>query len=95
MHVRDMTNNIAKALKLTKNQTLKVQKTIEDYWADRMALTWTSADVIETAKTMDIKLTNDQAREILADTLHGHDADLGVNWEVLRTRIDLYVSNLK
>jgi hypothetical protein len=86
-HIQDMTNKITKALNLTENQAATVQKSIKEYWEDRIALTWTTEDVIETAKDMDITLTNNQAREILEETLRGHDADIGVNWEVLRTRI--------
>jgi hypothetical protein len=62
-------------------------------------IVWHIADVHETAKELvkpegvdadDIEspLTDDEAREILAITERRHDADCGINWEVLRAHID-------
>ena len=58
-----------------------------------IALFWSSVDVIETAKNSGFKLTEDQAKDILQIVDKRHDANIGVDWEVLDTHIAMYAGD--
>ncbi len=51
---------------------------------DEIAITWHIDDVKEVRP----HLTDAQAREVLQQVKHGHDASIGVNWDVLKTVAD-------
>ena len=55
--------------------------------ANEISITWHIEDI----KGQDSSLTDDQAREILHELKHRHDANIGINWEV----IDIYIDNFK
>ena len=57
---------------------------------DSISITWNIRDVIERGKNNDIIITEQEAREILAQIEHNHDCNLGVNWDVIDTNIDLF-----
>jgi hypothetical protein len=64
----------------------KAIDTIGPYWVDRVAFVWSVCDI----QGCDNTLTREQAREVL-ELLHDkHDAEIGVNWEVIRARIKEY-----
>lgn len=49
------------------------------YWTDQIALTWTVNDVLDVCPG----LTEEEARHVLWEARHKHDASIGVNWDVL------------
>lgn len=51
---------------------------------DSIAIFWSIEDVQEVAK----HLTDDQAREVLETAKWGHDATIGISWDVLQTIAD-------
>ena len=51
-----------------------------------ISLRWYVADV----QALEPSLTDDDASEILARVKISHDADVGVNWEVIQYHIDDY-----
>ena len=53
---------------------------------DFISLRWYVTDV----QALDSSLTDNDAREILARVKISHDADVGVNWEVIQFHIDDY-----
>lgn len=55
--------------------------------ADEISITWQIEDI----KGQDSSLTDDQARDILHELKHSHDANIGISWEV----IDIYIDNFK
>ena len=60
---------------------------------DTIAIYWDIDDVKATAWNMRecINLTDDMARNILADIDRRHDACIGVSWDVIETHIELYL----
>lgn len=62
-------------------------KQIDD---DTISLEWTTDDVKEQLKArgLENKLTTDECRYVLNLMLDKHDADIGVNWNVMDIYID-------
>lgn len=60
---------------------------IEDYKKlnkDEMSITWCVEDIWG----IDDSLTKEQCREVLESAKQGHDANIGINWNVLGYHID-------
>ena len=57
---------------------------------DTISLEWTTDDVKEQLKSrgLESKLTTDDCRYVLKLMLDKHDADIGVNWNVMDIYID-------
>jgi len=51
---------------------------------DQIAIIWSVEDVLEVRPD----LTEDQAYEVLQIAEHRHDANIGINWEVLAIHAD-------
>lgn len=47
--------------------------------SEQISIIWSVDDVLEVAP----KLDRDEAMEVLESVLHRHDANIGVNWDVL------------
>jgi hypothetical protein len=57
-----------------------------------ISIKWSTEDVLWQAEQMDLKLTEDQADDIL-DTLEArHDASVGINWDVISFHIENYLN---
>lgn len=54
---------------------------------------WSVEDVQEQAKDDDVKITEEEAREILHYIKKNHDASIGINWEVITQAIQVYEDN--
>ena len=52
---------------------------------------WSTEDVLMHADLMNVELTEEQADVILDNVLHYHDANVGINWDVLDFHIDNYI----
>lgn len=44
-------------------------------------------DIVSTADSMDITLSVEQIRKVQTNIAQSHDANVGVNWEVIRCHI--------
>ena len=65
---------------LTKKQKKKAFNVLRrECWTDKIAIIWTIGDV----QTIAPEITDEEARNVLADASHGHDANIGINWDVL------------
>ena len=51
---------------------------------------WSTEDVLHQAKEKGVKLTEDEANEILLQMERKHDADIGISWST----IDDYIEGL-
>lgn len=51
---------------------------------------WTTDDVIETGKNIGVDITEDQAKEIFDLLGRRHDAEIGVNWDMIEAVINEY-----
>jgi hypothetical protein len=49
---------------------------------------WTLEDVFDQAKNLKIKITKEQAIQILETMQHRKDASIGLNWDVLTIHIE-------
>ena len=55
-----------------------------------ISIIWSTEDVLHQAKEKGVKLTEDEANEILLQMERKHDADIGISW----TTIDVYIDDL-
>lgn len=51
---------------------------------------WSKIDIQDRAKQMDIKLTDTECKEIADNIERTHDANIGINWEVIDENIRYY-----
>lgn len=68
-----------KPLKTKKAICKAVLLTLQEFWKDKIAITWTIEDV----KSLRSDLTDEQAIEVLNTVEHRQDADHGVNWDMI------------
>ena len=73
--------------KILEEANVDVKSILEEYWKNKIALIWGTDDVIYYGEQHGIKITEEKAREILWKIQSNHDAEIGVNWDV----IDYYV----
>lgn len=52
---------------------------------------WDADDIMSVAEKMDIELTEDQIREVMKLIVQTHDANIGINWDVIGSAIDYVV----
>ena len=55
-----------------------------------ISIIWSTEDVLHQAKQKDVKLTEDEANQILLQMERKHDADIGISWGT----IDVYIDDL-
>lgn len=48
-----------------------------------ISIKWSAIDVKERAKQIEVEITDDQAKEVLSLMDNKHDANIGINWEVI------------
>ena len=56
-----------------------------------ISIKWSTDDVLSTAESMDIELTEQEADNILEEMERCHDAELGINWLVIESYIESYI----
>ena len=57
---------------------------------DHISILWNVEDVQTQAKVSGLKLTKAECREVLDECLNGHDANIGLSWDIL----DHHIYNL-
>ena len=58
----------------------KAQRLLDDYWADRIALIWTTQDVHRAANENRLVLTEAEARGLLRELNLHHNPQYGLRW---------------
>lgn len=58
-----------------------------------ISIKWSTQDVLWQADNLDIELTEEQADDILYNLEEGHDANIGINWDVISFYIEDYLRN--
>ena len=53
-----------------------------------ISITWTDQDVRQQAETDGIELTDAEVSDVLSMLESGHDATIGINWDVISFYID-------
>jgi hypothetical protein len=86
-HLQEMARGLVEAGLATEGQ--KVELVLFQYWADKVAVVWTTEDVHSIqddfdAETGKSSLSDEQALEILLSVFENHDCNNGITWESLR-----------
>lgn len=85
-HIRSMTELICKIKRKTPKA---VEAALQSYWKNRIAITWSTDDVITCGKDQYNEIiTEEEAENILNSLLDHHDASLGINWDTLYDTVD-------
>lgn len=53
-----------------------------------ITIKWSTDDVLMVADKMEVQLSEKEADEILDQLLRYHDANVGINWDVIEFRIE-------
>ena len=59
-------------------------------FSETISITWHVDDVLEKAKQRNIKISREKAAQLLHQVDNNHDANIGINWEVLDCYLDNY-----
>ena len=59
---------------------------------DSIVILWSINDVLYQAENDEVKITTEQAREVLRMAEDYHDANHGISWETLSVYIDMVVN---
>lgn len=67
----------------------QVELVLAQYWADKVAVIWTTDDVHSIQDdydedTFSSSLSEEQAVNVLLEAFNSHDAEQGITWESLR-----------
>ena len=72
-----------------KQDIVDLQDKVKD--AEQFYCGWCADDVLDKASDMSVKITEDEAVEILDHIEHNFDASLGVSWDTIEWAIDDHV----
>lgn len=61
----------------------KAEQLLTEYWADKIALVWTTQQVHRAANEVKTVLTEAQARQLLHELHQAYDPQYGLDWETL------------
>ncbi|WP_009631577.1 hypothetical protein [Synechocystis sp. PCC 7509] len=86
-HIQDMATSLVEAGLATDGE--QVELVLAAYWADKVAVVWTTEDVHSVQDDFDedketSSLTEEQAQSVLQRAFDKHDASEGITWEDLR-----------
>lgn len=59
-----------------------------------ITIKWSTNDVQSRAEDMGVEITAEQGDEILQNVFDNHDANIGINWEVIEFHIEDFLENL-
>lgn len=76
-HTKAQAQLVAKTYNLNADE---VEAILSSYWKDKIAEVWHTEDVAEVAPG----ISADDAMAVLTAVLDNHDANIGINWDVLR-----------
>ena len=75
-HIEGMASKVAEA---TGKDADFIKGVLADYWKDMIAITWGIEDV----KDSHPEMTDQEARDVLADCLNNHNANIGITWSTI------------
>ena len=56
-----------------------------------LVITWSVQDILDCAKDNNIKISVNDAKNILCDVNDNHDCEYGINWQTIRCTINDYI----
>lgn len=82
-HIEGMIKEIGRILGLSQEDERLVRCALNDYWVDKVAMTWNTEDVYAVAADLDIEITKEQAIDALHFAFDNHNANQGINWNTI------------
>lgn len=82
-HLRDQVAALIKAKVIKATDEEKALKALGTCWVDNIAVVWSVDDVKDRAREAHKRMSKEHARSILQHMLHHHDANDGINWDVI------------
>jgi hypothetical protein len=79
----ELVDGLLKALKPAIKNLPQAEHLLERYWADKIALIWTTADVHRAANEVKTVITEEDARAILHDLHLHYNPQFGIHWRDL------------
>lgn len=86
-HLKDMIDLLVMKKIIQPDQSSEALAVLNAYWEDRIAITWSTGDILGQAKKLGIRITRKRAREILHRMLHHHDASQGISWNTINSEL--------
>ena len=83
--INEMARFIAKSSNLNLEQ---ITAALNEYWADKIAVIWTRADILLSAWQRSLLLTNAQADIVLGELLRHYDPEQGITWDHIEAELD-------
>ena len=74
-----------------KDQMIVADEIIDKQLPDEISIIWSIEDI----QYVDDSLSDNEARELLRLLKKYHDANVGINWEVIESMIDIYRSTMR
>jgi uncharacterized protein YpuA (DUF1002 family) len=59
----------------------------------KIQITWSTEDILFTAENMNVQLNEEEADTILDELDEHHDAQLGINWDIIENYIQQHIDN--
>lgn len=78
--MNQLITELLEALRPALRSVAKANQLLTDYWADKIALLWTTKDVHRAANETKTVLTEEQARTILTNLHDNYHAQYGLDW---------------
>ena len=78
--MNQLVNELLQILRPALKSVAKAEQLLTDYWADRIALVWTTNDVHRAANEARTVLTEQQARTILITLHENYRPQYGLEW---------------
>ena len=87
-HLQEMVDNLASAGLLSEGSKEDAFIVMSDCWKDKMAITWSTEDILHSAREAGYACGAVEAREILQTVFHDQDAEFGVNWDTVVSLVE-------
>jgi hypothetical protein len=86
-HLRDMIDLLVMKKIIQPDQSSEALAVLNAYWEDRIAITWSTGDILGQAKEQGIRITRKRAHEILQKMFHDHDSSQGISWDTINSEL--------
>jgi len=92
-HLSKMATDIINAGLVSEEKRPELMEALNFEWKDKIADSWAVEDVLWQADQMGVKITNQQAVDVLKAMLCKMDCNIGLNWDVMRVCIEEELEN--
>lgn len=72
----------------------EIKRALKKYWQNKAAIIWSVDDILNFAKEMDYEdFCYEDAIEVLDSVIKNHDAEYGLNWDIIEGAIHHHVED--